>query len=378
MVERVLENKTIPLARPYVGNEELEKIQEVFKSGILTRGEVVKEFERKFKEHVKVRYAISTSSCTTAMHLALASLGIGNGDEVIVPDFTFPATANAVIYQRARPVLCDIDKKTFNLLPEKIPELITRKTKAIMPVHLFGHSVDMDPIIEIAEKNDLHTVWNAACALGTLYKGRDVGTIGEISCYSFHPRKILTTGEGGMLVTNHEELAEKALSLRNHGQMTHQGKTVFKYVGYNYRLTEMCAAIGIVQLERLPAFIADRQRVARIYDEMLSKLDAISKPFVADYSNHTYQSYVTTVNETRLNRDEVLSKLRKEGIEAQIGTHCLHVQPCYERIVDFSRNNLLNAERAYRTSLTLPMYYGMTDEDARQVMHSLRKVTEQH
>ena len=370
--------KKIPLTRPYVGNEELETIREVFQSGFLTKGETLKEFERKIEDYLNVRYAVSTSSCTTALHLALASLGIGKGDEVIVADFTFPSTANVVVYQGAKPVLCDIDQKTFNIIPEEIPKLITPKTKALMPVHLFGHSVDMDPIIEIAEENDLHVVWDTACGVGTLYKGKDVGAIGEVSCYSFHPRKILTAGEGGMLVTNDEEIAEKALALRNHGLVMQGGRGVFKYVGYNYRLTDICAAIGIVQLEKVTDLIADRRRVARLYDEMLSELEEISKPFVADYCTHTYQCYVSTVVEPRLSRDEIISKLRKEGIEAQIGTYCLHAQPCYEGIIEFSRENLLNAERAYETSLALPIYYGMTREDVDQVTYSLKKVIGSH
>lgn len=209
--------KEIPLAKPSLGKDELIAVEKVFRSGILTEGKVTKEFEKEFERYLSIKNAVATSSCTTALDLALLILDIKLGDEVIVPNFTFPATSNVVFHVGAKPILVDIDIKTYNISPEEIKKAITKKTKAIIPVHLFGQSANMKTITEIAEEHGLYVIEDAACAIGGIHHGRKVGSFGNIACFSFHPRKILATGEGGMLVTNDDELAEKARILKNHG-----------------------------------------------------------------------------------------------------------------------------------------------------------------
>ena len=242
----------IPIAKPLIGEEEKTAVMNVLNSGMLASGPLTEEFEKKFADYVGTKYAIATTSGTTALHLGLLALGITHGDEVILPAFSFIASANAPLFCDAIPVFCDVDLKTFNIDAEQIKKLITKKTKAIMPVHLYGQAADMDPIEEIAEKYGLHVIGDACQAHGATYNEKQVGSFGDLECFSFYPTKNMTTGEGGMITTNNEEFAELTLSLRNHGRE----KTKWGYehgrLGYNYRLTDIGAAIGLEQLKKLP------------------------------------------------------------------------------------------------------------------------------
>lgn len=363
--------KRIPLARPCVGKEELAAVGRVFKSGMLTEWAVTTEFEKAFARYLGAKHAIATSSCTTALDLALLALNIKHGDEVIVPDFTYPATGNVVFHVGAKPVLVDVDAKTFNVNPEEVEEAVNSKTKAVIPVHLFGQSADMKSIMEIAEEHDLYVVEDAACGIGATQCGKKAGTFGDASCFSFHPRKILATGEGGMLVTNDDDLAERARVLKNHGiKKKFDKRPSFVEAGYNFRLNDIASAIGLVQLKKVPLFIRERVRLAKKYDEILGCVKEVGVPYVAPDNNHTYQTYCIMIKKENL-RDRLISELATKGIETQIGTHALHLEPIYAGSKVRKGNSLSVSEVAFRNTLALPMYNGLTNEEQKYVCENL-------
>ena len=374
----------IPLTRPYFDEAEFSAVLETLRSGWVVQGPKVKEFEEQFAAYVGASHAVATSSCTTALHLALAALGIGPGDEVIVPSFTWVATANVAVYQGARPIFVDIDLCTFNIAPEKIEEKLTPRTRAIIPVHLFGLSADMDPIMEIAQQYNLYVVEDAACALGTTYKGQHVGVIGDVGCFSFHPRKNITTGEGGMLTTKRAELAEQFRVLRTHGAMEsdlarHQkgrfGLPEFHVLGYNYRMTDIQAAIGIAQMGKLDWILAQRRVRARRYDEALADVVWLQLPTVPAGYEHTYQSYVVVVkDEAPMDRDELARRLQKAGIASRPGTLAVHNVGYYRTHYGTRPGDCPMALKAERQSLTLPLFPTMNDHEQRFVVAMLRDI----
>jgi perosamine synthetase len=363
--------------KPFVGDEEIEEIKKVLESGYLAQGPKVREFESLFADYVGVKHAVATTSCTTALELALKTLGVTSGDEVIVPDFTFPATGNVVFNVGAEPVLVDVDSRSYNVDPDEVEKAITKRTKAIIVVHLFGHSADMDPIKEIAEKHGCYIVEDAACSLGGTYKGRPIGTLGDIACFSFHPRKILTTGEGGMLVTNDDEFGEKAAVLKDHGKKMVDGKPCFVLPGYNYRLSDVLAAIGIAQLRKFDVMIQRRRALAKKYSEMLVDADlGIQTPSEASWTSHTYQSYVTHVTPGYgISRDACISTLRSEyGVETQVGTYALHMQPAYSDLTSATEARLSRSSSLFLNTLTLPLYHTLTGSDQEYVVSALKKL----
>jgi len=365
--------KKIPLIRPLIDKEELEAVWKVLESGYLAKGPTSKMFEKEFAEYLGVKHASATTSCTTALHLALVCLGVGNGDEVLVPDFTYPATGHVVFHAGGKPVLVDIDLRTFNIDPNKLEDAITDKTKAIIVVHLFGCPAEMSPIMEIAEKYDLAIIEDAACAIGTRYKGKKAGTFG-IGCFSFHARKLLTTGEGGMLVTNNDEYAERAHSMKDFGVRIVSNNITFTHPGYNYRLSDVLAAIGRVQLRKIDKILEKRKELAQKYTEKLSDIEGIIPPHDEANINHTYQSYVILLEkEYGMTRDKLIQKMAQNGIETQIGTYALHQQPCYKLIAKDSSKNLTNSLKAFKNSLTLPMYHDMTLQELEFVVDSLKE-----
>lgn len=340
----------IPLIKPNVGAEELEAVKRVFDSGILTQGEETQKFEEDVAEFVGSKYAIATTSCTTSLFLALTALGISAGDEVIVPDFTFPASANAVIACGATPVLCDIRLSEFQIDPEKIKPLINGKTKAIMPVDEFGLTADMKAIMDIAEDNELAVVEDAAPALGSRRWGKHAGTFGDAGCFSFHPRKLCTIGEGGMIVTDDQLLAEHIRMLRNHG--LHQGEFVSNAL--NFRLSNVQAAIGRVQLEKLPENILVRRETAKIYNDVFAD-NGIQIPYVPKDCFHTYQSYVLLLKEA----EKIRAKMRSEGeIEVQIGTYALHQHPAFNTCPTYG-DTLHYSTVAREHGMAIPLYTSM-------------------
>jgi len=321
----------IPIAEPAIGKEELKNVIEAVKSGwISSKGKFVEEFEKKFAEYCGVKYAVATSNGTAALHLALAALGIGKEDEVIVPTLTFVATANAVTYCNAKPVFVDSHPEYWCINPEKIEEKITSKTKAIIPVHLYGHPCDMDAIMDVAEDHDLFIIEDAAEAHGAEYKGKKVGSFGNISCFSFYGNKIITTGEGGMCLTDNEELNEKMRILRDHG-MSFSKKYWHDVVGFNYRMTNIQAAIGLAQLTKIDKFVQKKRQIAKWYEEEFRELvdkEKIKLHPEMRWAKCVYWMYSILLMKKR-SRDDLLSKLAKQGIEARPFFYPIHKLPPY-------------------------------------------------
>ena len=374
----------IPIAKPYFGIEEQQAILEPLKTGWVVQGPKVQEFEKMVTRITGVEHAIAVSSCTTALHLALVGLGIANGDEVIVPSFTYVATANAVEHAGATPVFCDIDVATFNIDVSQIESKITEKTKAIIPVHLFGLSADMNPIMKLAGEYGLKIIEDAACSLAAMYEGRALGSIGDAGCFSFHPRKIITTGEGGMLITNNGNLAERLRALRTHGATIsdlarHKKRGFllpeFNLLGYNYRMTDLQGAIGVEQMKKLDWMIENRIRLAQRYDEMLGDVEWLKLPYVPSDCKHTYQSYVTLVTEDPLlSRNDIMQKLEDMGISTRQGTHAVHTLGYYKQKYGFQEYDLPNSLKADRQSMALPLYPQITDEEQNYVVEAIKHI----
>ena len=380
--------KYIPISKPYFNKNEEKALSDVIKSGWVMQGPMVSEFEEKFAQYVGTKYAVAVSSGTAALHLSLLALGIGEGDEVIIPSFSFIATANAVAHCGASPVFIDIDQRTYNISPEKIEEYLAgvskkknKKVKAIMPVHQLGMPADMDYIIAIAKKHSLHIIEDAACALGSEYKGRKAGNIGDVGCFSFHPRKIITTGEGGMITTNDKRIAEKVRLLRNHGMTIspHERnkkvtikKEEYPLVGYNYRMTDLQGAIGLVQMEKLEYILNKRRAIARRYNSLLEKIEWLERPYVPEYANPNYQSYIVRVKEGGFKiRNHIISKLIGSGISCKAGVQAIHMEKCYRE--KYKGDRLINTERAFYSTMLLPLYSELKEHEQDKVVRNLRR-----
>ena len=366
-------DEPIRLVVPAVGDDELREIAEVLASGYLTQGPKVAEFEQAVAAWVGSRHAVATTSATTALHLTLAALNIGPGDEVLVPDFTFPATANVVIQQGARPVLVDIDPATFTIDPEDLARRITARTRAIIPVHAFGLAANMDAVNEIAALHGLKVIEDAACAIGSTYHAHPCGSLGTAGCFSFHPRKAITTGEGGMVTTDDDELADRLRLLRNHGGIRSAGRFTFEAPGFNYRLSDVLAAMGVAQMRKLEVLVAEKRRLAGLYDHRLRLLDGVRRPVTPDGFGHVFQSYVVLLDE-RIDRDRVIETLREQGIETTLGTYALHAEPFFAKTYGWRPGELPESYRAYRQTLTLPLYPGLRDGDVDRVVAALAAV----
>jgi len=376
--------KKIQISQPVTGIEEWEAVKEPFMSGWLTAGPKVKEFEQLFAERHQVKHAIAVTSATAALHVALVALGVAEGDEVIVPAFTWVSTANVVLYCGATLVFVDIDTKTFNLDPQKLKEKITNKTKAIIPVHLFGLCADMDAINKIAGKIPL--VEDGACAAGAAYKNKPAGGLGNIGCFSFHPRKSITTGEGGMITTNDDNLAERISQLRNHGasiseEQRHHGPKPyiladFNIMGFNYRMTDIQGAVGAVQLGKLDQFIEERNHWASYYTKELADIPWLKTPeFTSNYS-HGWQSFVTMVDEDKApkSRNDLMEYLQLKGISTRPGTHAVHMLNFYKEKFGIKPEDFPEAKKANDFSMAIPLHNRMVKEDYEYVVDALRAV----
>lgn len=375
----------IQISAPSTGEEEWIALREPLESGWLTQGPKVAEFESAFALRHCVKHAVAVSSATTGLHLALACLGIGPGDEVIVPSLTWVATANAVIYCGATPVLADVDTRTFNVIPDQIARHVTSRTRAVVPVHLFGRCADVD-VIRALLPAGIAIVEDAACAAGADDKGRPAGSIGDVGIFSFHPRKSITTGEGGMLTTNRDDIAELALSLRNHGasesgeQRQHGPRPYllsdFNRLGFNYRMTELQGAVGIVQLNKLDRFIDERSRWAGWYRSELTGLHWLRMPEEPNGGRHAWQSFVTYVEPTTAPkpRNAIMDLLQARGIATRPGTHAVHMLGYYRERFGLRPDDYPGARDCDRNSLALPMHNRMTGEDYQYVVDCLHQV----
>ena len=355
---------------PLTGAEELELMREVLESGFLTQGPRAAQFEKLVTESVGTEFAFATSSATTGLHLALVAVGVGPGDEVIIPDFSFPATANAVIQAGATPVFVDIDLATFNLDPALLEAAISERTRAIMPVHAFGLAADMAPINAIAARHALPVIEDAACALSATYHGAAAGSLATAGVFSFHPRKIITTGEGGMITTDDPVVAERVAVLRTHGGVRGELFMNFVDAGYNYRLSDVHAAIGIAQMARLDHIVQRRQEVAGQLLEALADVEGVTLPVTPEGQRHAYQSFVVLLDEA-VDRDEVIRQMKTRDVETTLGTYSMHLQPYFRERFGIDDDALPAATRAHRSALTLPLYPQLTPGDVAQIAEAL-------
>jgi len=363
----------IKLAKPYILDSAIQSVIKVLRSGNLVQGEFVAELERAIRDYLGVKHAVVVSSGTAALHLALMALEIGSDAEVIVPAFTFPATSNVVEIVGARAVFLDITLDDFCIDTSKIETAITSKTKAIIPVHEFGQAANIEPIIDLAKKYNLKIIEDAACALGTEYKGNKVGTFGNLGCFSFHPRKVITTGEGGVVVTNEETLCEKIRALRNHGFTNIDDKHDLVYAGLNYRMTDFQAAIGTSQLIQLEDMNNKRKDIAKQYDEELRELEKVKTPIRYKNRKHIFQTYHILLDE-KLNRDELILELKNSDIETNLGAQALHCLTYYKNKYGFEETDFPNALLAYKQGLALPMGNHLRRNDVSFVCKKIKNI----
>ncbi len=389
MIEK---RKIVQVAEPYFDEREWEAIKEPIKSGWVTQGPKVAEFEQAFAQEHGVKHGIATTSCTTALHLALLAIGVGPGDAVIVPSFTWVATANAVEYCGATPIFCDIDPKTYNIDPLSVRRVLVNakqngfNVKAIIAVHLFGLCAEMDEILALAKEYDLKVVEDAACAAGSAYKGQPAGSIGDIGCFSFHPRKVMVTGEGGMCTTSDDSIAACIHSLRSHGasqseqQLQEPGvpywMSDYNILGYNYRMTDIQATIGLVQLSRLDQFINERSKWADFYRQELSNIEWLQLPIDRPYMKNSWQAYICQLKPeiSPVSRDALLKQLFEAGISSRVGTQAVHILGYYKRKYGIKDTDLPNAYNAYCNSIALPLHNRMNNEDYEKIIKTLLSI----
>ncbi|MCD6446311.1 DegT/DnrJ/EryC1/StrS family aminotransferase [Candidatus Bathyarchaeota archaeon] len=361
----------IPIAKPLINEEEINAVVEVLKSGMLASGKEVKEFEKEFAQYLGVKHAIAVANGTAALDIALKVLKINAGDEVITTPFTFIASANAILFQGARPVFADIDPKTYNLDPNDVLEKITNKTKAIVVVHLYGHPADMKAFKEIAEDYKLYLVEDCAQAHGAEFEGQKVGTFGDIAAFSFYSTKNMTTGEGGMVITNDDELARRAYLIRNHGQAE---KYLHVELGYNLRMTNIAAAIGRVQLKKLDKWNKKRIENAKLLSEGIGKINGLIPPCVDNRVKHVFHQYVIRVEDNfPLSRDELIVKLREKGIETAVHYPMpVHHQPLYQKL-GYPKDICPNAIEASKKVLSLPVHPAVSKEEITYIINTLKE-----
>jgi perosamine synthetase len=353
----------IPINRPQIGEEEVEAVVKVLRSGLLTQGlgagPMVTQFEKNFAKFVAVKHAIAVNTGTAALHSAVLASGVKHGDEVILPSFTFVATAEAVVMAGGKPVFTDIDPETYNISPAEIEKAITRKTKAIVPVDLYGLPAEIPPIREIAAEHDLAVVEDAAQAHGATYAGKPVGVFADVACWSLYASKNMTTGEGGVITTGNDEMAETMRLMRTHGE---KAKYASLMLGYNYRMSEIQAAIGLVQLEKLSAFVAKRRENVRRLTRILAKTEKLQLPHEPKGREHSWYLYTVRLkNATENERNRIVEELRKKDIGAEVYySNPVHLMPYYRD--SFGRRKLPETEKAAKQVFSLPIHPGVTEE----------------
>jgi dTDP-4-amino-4,6-dideoxygalactose transaminase len=384
-----IHSEFIPFHKPAIGEDEIRSVVETLKSGWLTTGSKVKRFEEDFASYVGSKHGVAVNSGTAALHLALEAVGIKEGDEVIVPTMTFTATAEVVLYFKAKPVLVDCQCDTFNVDPNQIEAAITSKTKAIVPVHMAGQPCDMDAILSIARKHDLRVIEDAAHSLPAGYHGKTIGTIGDITCFSFYATKTITTGEGGMATTNNSEWAQRMRMMSLHGisydawkRYTKEGSWYYEvlYPGFKYNLTDIAAAIGIEQLKKCDEFWQARQRIAMIYQQAFAELDEVQVPLCRKDVQHAWHLFVIQLNleRLRISRNQFIDALREKQIGASVHFIPLHLHPYYRDTFSYHPDNFPQASAVFERIVSLPIYPSMTEANVRDVIVAVRKLIQEN
>ncbi len=363
-------SERIPMSAPDITEEDVQVVAEVVRSGRLALGPKAEEFEKRIAEYVGVKHAVAVSSGTAALHLIVKALGIGPGDEVLVPSFTFVASANVILYEGAKPVFVDIEPDTYNLDVEDLEQKITRRTKAIIVVDVFGHPAEWDEILKIAGKYNLKVIDDSCEALGAEYKGKKLGQFGDAAAFAFYPNKQMTTGEGGIIVTNNAEIARLCRSLRNQGRGEMGAWLEHERLGYNYRMTEMSAALGVSQLRRIEELLAKRERVAQIYTARLSHWDLVRPPVVRPYVRMSWFVYVVTLKEG-LDRNTVMAAMAKESIPTRGYFEPVHLQPYIRATLGTKEGMLPVTESTAKRTIALPFHGNMSETEVDQVLEAL-------
>ncbi len=374
----------LPLTRPWIGPEEKQEVMDTLNGVWLSRGPKVSQFEEEFQNYTKANHAIAVCSCTAALHVSIVAAGVKEGDEVITSPITFPATTNAILYERATPVLVDVDRDTFNMAPELIEERITARTKAIIPVHMAGQPCDMDKILEIARRRHLVVIEDAAHAIGAKYGEKHVGTLGDSGCFSFYASKNLVTGDGGMIIADDKKFAEFARVISLHGMSTTAWKRYSKegsanwelvYPGFKYNMTDIEASLGIHQLRKIELITSLRQKWSALYDQLLADLPEITLPHRAPGRRHACHLYVITLDVDRLNvtRDQFMEILKAENIGCGIHFVSVHLQPYYQKRFGYRTEDYPNAAWLSDRILSLPLFPQMTETDVQDVSRALHK-----
>jgi len=373
----------IPFFKPWITKEDKRAVLEALDSRWLTGGPSTKKFENVFARYIGTNYAVAVNNCTAALHLAMRALSIGAGDEVIVPVFTFAATANAALFVGAKPVFVDIDERTFNISPKDMEEKITKKTRAVIVVHYGGQPCDIKEIMNITERHDIKIVEDCAHSLGATYQGKQTGCFGVIGCFSFYPTKVITTLEGGMVSTNDKDIAERIQILREHGMtrgaFTREKEATWYYdvrdLGYNYRLNEIQAALGISQLKRIEKINSMRIKAAKYYTEKLSNIKGIVTPHEAENRTHGYHLYVIRVLKEKfgMDRDELFKKLASKGIGTSVHYTPLHLLTLYKEKLRYENQEIPVAERLYKEVLSLPLFPTISKTQINDVVQEIKK-----
>lgn len=362
------------LADPRFGDEAIAAVARVLSSGQLTQGPVVADFEAAVAELCGVRHAVATTSATTAIELSLAGLGIGPGDEVVAADFTYPATGNAVLQRGATLRLADADPATYCVSPGALEAALTDRTRAVLTVDVFGLPADYGRIEPLLAERGIPLICDAACSLGGAIGDRRVGGFGRASCFSFHPRKSLTTGEGGMVTTDDDAFAERLRMLRNHGTQRNGWRASFVAPGFNYRMSDINAALGLVQVPGHPANVGRRNELAAALTERLRDIAGVRTQAVPDGHRHPYQAYVVVLEDDDVDRDAVIAALRERGVESTLGTYAMHAEPAFQERCGTRPGDLPNSRRLAERTLTLPLHERLRDEDVETIGYALAAV----
>lgn len=368
-----------PIARPYITSKEKKLVLEVLNSDSLSIGPKYQEFEAKFAKKIGTKYACAVSSGTAGLHLAMIAAGIKEGDEVITSPFSFIASANVCLYVGAKPVFVDIDPITYNMDPKKIEAKINKKTKAILVVHIFGQSSDMGPIMKIAQKYKLKIIEDACESILATHKGKKVGTFGESAVFAFYPNKQMTTGEGGMIVTNNKKIYELCCSLRNQGRSPNMQWLDHKYLGYNYRMDEMSAALGIAQLEKLDFMVEQRQKICLSYSKYFNKHpNLVQIPETIKGNIHTWFVYVLRIKNAKIKRDDIMKGLYNIGIATKPYLPSIHLFDFYRKKFKYRLGDFPISEAVSRSAIALPLYIGLKAQDIKYISDKVVDIIKKH